>query len=213
VAENGQNYWAITLGSGNRQNLGETLDHVDHFFFLLDVGDDTTRDASYLTAVDYTELDGTFTCSDGSALDPENTEADAQSFGWYLTLRPNEKVMWEAPVIDGYIEFPTFDSTEGVVATHNAPNQCGDSPPEDDGGDDAPEAVCATSGIGRVYKLWYQCGMGDYTETNTPVSGGAVYTQGNTTKTYYPTIDPDEEPEEHEYEHPPNHVVTNWRQF
>jgi hypothetical protein len=43
--------------------------------------------------------------------------------------------------------------------------------------------------------------------------GGGVYTEGNTTKTYYPTIDPDEEPEEHEYITTGNFVVTNWRQY
>ena len=209
VAEDGQKYWAITAGSGNRANLGEEIGAVDHFFFALDVGDDTTRDASYLLPVSYADLDGSITCAT-SALNP--TEG---LYGWYLSLRPNEKVVWEAPVIDGYIEFPTFDPTNGVVAVHNVPDQCGsDPPPEDDEGDDGePEVVCTSSGLGRVYKLWFKCGLGDYTETNTPIMGGTVTTDGTTTTTYYPTINPDEEPEQHDYDHPGNHVVTNWRQY
>jgi len=206
----GQQTWAITLGSGNRADLGDVSDAVSQFFFVLDVGDAATRDASYLLPVDHTELDGSYTCAT-NALNP-----GAGYYGWYLTLRPNEKVMWEAPVIDGYIEFPTFDPTPGVVAQHNAPDQCGEDPPpdgDDGGGDAEPEVVCTTSGLGRTYKLWYQCGLGDYSETNTPISGSAVYTEGSTTKTYFPKIDPDEEPEEHEYEHPGNHTVTNWRQY
>jgi len=217
------------LGSGNRANLGETGDVVDgvdtgkvsRFFFLLDVGDDEKRDATYLRAVQYTDLDGSFSCGgDGSALNP-----DGGSYGWYLNLRPNEKVMWEAPVIDGNIVFPTFDSTKDVVATHNPPNQCVPETPPDpnptptpitggggDGGTE-PEVVCTTSGLGRTYKLWYQCGMGDYTESNNPITGVTTWTEGNTTKAFFPTIDPDEEPQEDEWEHPANHIVTNWRQY
>ena len=118
-------------------------------------------------------------------------------------------------MIDGYIEFPTFDPTDGVVAVHNVPDQCGSDPPPEDGeGDDGePEVVCTSSGLGRVYKLWFKCGLGDYTETNTPIMGGTVTTDGTTTTTYYPTINPDEEAEQHDYDHPGNHVVTNWRQY
>ena len=202
---------------------------VSAFFFLLDVGDDVKRDATHLRSVQYTDLDGSFSCGDeGSALDPDNPDGESKSFGWYLNLRPNEKVMWEAPVIDGYIVFPTFDSTKGQVATHNPPNQCvPETPPDPDpdptpidggGGDDGdggaePPVICTTSGLGRTYKLWYQCGMGDYTESNTPITGVTTWTEGNTTKAYFPTIDPDEEPQEDEWEHPANHIVTNWRQY
>ena len=176
--------------------------------------DDVTRDASNLTHVDYTELNSTFTCTEGSALDPDNPEADAQSFGWYLSLRPNEKVMWEAPVIDGYIVFPTFDPTPNVVATHNPPNQCvSESTPEDDGDGEEPANICTASGVGRTYKLWFKCGMGDYTESNNPITGVTTWTEGNTTKAFFPTIDPNEEVREDEWEHPGSHVVTNWRQY
>ncbi len=243
VVEGGAKRWALALGSGNRANLGETGEVVDgvntgkvgRFFFLLDVNnideDVVTRGAADLRPVQYTALaDPTFSCGDeGSALDPDNADSGSKSYGWYLNLRPNEKVMWEAPVIDGFIVFPTFDSTKDVVATHNPPNQCVPETPPDpdptatpidggggDGGDDGgatTQVICSTSGLGRTYKLWYQCGVGEYSESNTPITGVTTWTEGNTTKAYFPTMDPDEEPQEDEWEHPANHVVTNWRQY
>ena len=210
VVEGGAEVWALTLGSGNRADVGEIDEGVNHFFLVLDMGDDVLRDASNLLPVSYTELDGSYTCAT-NALDPANGR-----YGWYLALRPNEKVMWEAPVVAGYIVFPTFDPTPDVVAEHNVPNQCGgDPPPEEgeEGGGETPEVVCTTAGLGRNYKLWYQCGLGDYTETDTPSTGNEVYTEGNTTTVYTPKIDPDEPPEEEEFEHPGAHTVTNWRQY
>jgi Tfp pilus tip-associated adhesin PilY1 len=207
VVEGGSKVWALALGSGNRADLGELDDGVNHFFFVLDMGDEVTRDANSLLPVDYTELDGSYTCAT-NALDPA-----AGLYGWYLAFRPNEKVMWESPVIDGYIVFPTFDPTPGVVAEHNVPNQCGsDPPPEGEEGGETPEVVCSTSGLGRTYKLWYQCGLGEYSESDTPISGVETYTDGSTTKAYYPPIDPVPPPED-EWEHPGNHTVTNWRQY
>ncbi len=206
--------WALALGSGNRADLGEINGGVDHFYFLLDVGDTTTRGAADLVPVNYFDLDGSFICS-VSALDP-----NAGNYGWYLNLRPDEKVMSDSPVIDGHVLFTTFDPTPGVTAQHNVPNQCGGDPPPDDGGDgdggDPPadgeeEIVCKTSGIGRRYDLWFQCGMGEYGESNTPYSGIATSTTGETTTASFTKMG-DDPPDDEEFLHRGDHVVTNWRQ-
>ncbi len=171
------------------------------------MGDGVTRDSSVLHPVSYTDIDGDYTCGT-EALDPANG-----LYGWYLALRPNEKVMSEAPVIDGYIIFPTYDPTPDVVPGHNVPEQCGSEPPEEEeGGGETPEVVCTTSGVGRSYNLWFQCGLGDYTETDDPASGVTVDTQGNTTTAHVTPTKP-EKPEEFPYEHPGAHIVTNWRQY
>ena len=165
-------------------------------------------------ALNYFDLDGSFACST-SALDP-----GAGNYGWYLNLRPNEKVMSDSPVIDGHVLFTTFDPTAGVTAQHNVPNQCGSEPPPDDGGDgdggEAPpegeeELVCKTSGIGRRYDLWFQCGMGEYGESNVPYSGIATSTTGETTTASFTKM-ADDPPDDQEFLHPGDHVVTNWRQ-
>jgi hypothetical protein len=213
MAEGVTKVWALALGSGNRADVGALDDVVNHFFFLLDVGDSPVpaRTAADLLPVSYAELDGSFTCAT-NALDPA-----AGLYGWYLALRPNEKVMWESPVIAGYIVFPTFDPTPDVTAQHNAPNQCGGDPPPEEGGEgggEEPEVVCTTSGLGRTYKLWYQCGLGDYTESDNPIIGVETYTHGHTTTVHYPPEKPDDEklpPDD--FEAPENHIVTNWRQY
>ncbi len=180
---------------------------MSHFFFVLDMGDDVTRDSSFLHPVSYADIDGDYTCAT-EALDPANG-----LYGWYLALRPNEKVMWESPVIDGYIIFPTFDPTPDVVPTHNAPDQCGSEPPPDgEEGGELPDVVCTTSGVGRNYKLWFQCGLGDYTEKEDPASGVEVDTHGNTTTAYIGDSGGGDN-EEYEEKHDDAHIVTNWRQF
>ena len=44
VVEGGSKVWALALGSGNRSDVGEVDDGVNHFFFLLDMGDDVNPD-------------------------------------------------------------------------------------------------------------------------------------------------------------------------
>ena len=120
-------------------------------------------------------------------------------------------------MIAGYIVFPTFDPTPDVTAQHNAPSQCGGDPPPEEGGEgggEDPAVVCTTSGLGRTYKLWYQCGLGDYTETDNPIIGVETYTHGNTTTVHYPPEKPDDpKPPPDDFEAPENHIVTNWRQY
>ena len=52
--------WALALGTGDRANVDRydnVNNPVDHFFFMLDVGDTTTRGKDNLVAVDYDDLD------------------------------------------------------------------------------------------------------------------------------------------------------------
>ena len=231
---NGSTYtWAVAFGTGNRADLADDGGSVDHFFFVLDNDDTTTRDAADLLEI---TLDGDGNITDvcgglgvDTALDPANG-----SFGWYLTLRANEKVNFDAKVINGHVLFPTFDPSAGV-ATHNVPDQCGTGgidPTADDDGDGVPngedvcpgtppdtdvdengcpDLVCAASGIGRAYDLWYECGMGDYSETNDVVTGSEDYTIGGTTYVDFTGtgVTP---PESHEFLNARGHIVTNWRQ-
>ena len=63
---------------------------------------------------------GDFDCTaEDSPLDPS-----VGNFGWYLSLRPNEKVMYDATVINGHVLFPTFDPTPNEIADHNVPDEC-----------------------------------------------------------------------------------------
>ena len=211
VVDGAPNAWGLAIGSGDRANLGDVDGVVNHFFFLLDLGDTTTRYAGDLLPVDYTALDGSYTCST-NALDPASG-----LYGWYLSLRPNEKVMSDAPVVDGHVIFTTFDPTPDVVATHNAPDECipddGATTEEGDGSTSAdPEVICSASGLGRYYDLWFECGLGDYSENDSGFSGVETYTDGNTTYVKAPSTNPNDPDEGDEFEHLGSHIVTNWRQ-
>jgi hypothetical protein len=213
--------WALALGSGDRANLDHidsTANPIDHFFFLLDVGDATTRGESDLVPVNYDELDGDFDCED-SALDPANG-----NYGWYLSLRPNEKVMFDATVVNGHVLFPTFDPTPNTFATHNVPDECVPvststetptttptataTPLLDENGQ---EVICKAAGIGRSYDLWFECGLGDYGENNDLYTGVEDYTIGGTTYVTF-TESHFTEGETEEFPNVTGHVVTNWRQ-
>lgn len=201
--------WGLALGSGDRADLDTEVGNVDHFFFLLDVGDDVLRDAGDLVGESYDQLDGSYDCTD-SALRPNDG-----FYGWYLSLRPNEKVMYRANVVNGYVLFPTFDPTEGATASHNVPDQCGGSGPSptptpDPGGSGDP-LICKASGLGRTYKLWFQCGLGDYTESNDFYTGSEEYNIDGTT--YVSFTDSHVTPgETEEFPNVAGHIVTNWRQ-
>jgi hypothetical protein len=209
--------WALAMGSGDRANLEHydpNTSPIDHFFFMLDVGDDVTRGKTHLVAVNYDELDGTEQC-DGkdSALNPDNDD-----YGWYLSLRPHEKVVFDASVINGHVLFPTFDPTPDVLATHNAPLPCPtapDTPTPAATGTPAPgedlDVLCDAAGLGRAYDLWFTCGIGDYSENNDVYTGVEDYTIGGTTYVTY-TESHFTEGETEEFPHVTGHVVTNWRQ-
>ncbi len=209
--------WAMALGSGDRANLDRYDDvnyPVDHFFFLLDNGDTTTRGIADLVAVNYDELDGDFDCEASDS--PLDTSAG--NFGWYLSLRPNEKVVFDATVINGHVLFPTFDPTPGEFASHNVPDECvpasaGTPTPTPTpnvafGGE---EVICKAAGIGRSYDLWFECGMGEYGENNDIYTGIEDYTIGGTTYVTF-TESAFTEGETEEFPNVTGHVVTNWRQ-
>ena len=110
-------------------------------------------------ALNWDELDGSIEQCDGrdTALNPANND-----YGWYLSLRPHEKVVFDASVINGHVLFPTFDPTPGVLATHNAPLDCPTAPPtptptaEPTGTPVAgspDEVLCKAAGLGRAYDL------------------------------------------------------------
>jgi len=225
--------WAIAMGSGNRADLGEDGGAVDHFFFVLDNSDTTTRGESDLVEITISAEGDILDVCDANGYDTALAPALGR-FGWYLTLRPNEKVNFDAKVINGNVLFPTFDPTPGVIATHNPPDTCGDSgdPTGDDDGDGVPNAIdacpnteegadvdengcpdliCYASGVGRAYNLWYECGLGDYSEVNDVITGSEDYTIGGTTYVNWTgtTATP---PETEEFPNVRGHIVTNWRQ-
>jgi hypothetical protein len=211
--------WGLAFGTGDRANLDyldTSANPIDHFFFLLDVGDATTRGETDLVPVNFDELDGDFDC-ENSALDPANGY-----FGWYLSLRPNEKVMFDATVVNGHVLFPTFDPTPNTFATHNPPDECipavtpTDTPvttptPTATPIPGAEDVICSAAGIGRSYNLWFECGLGDYGENDDLYTGIEDYTIGGTT---YVTFTESEftEGETEEFPNVTGHVVTNWRQ-
>jgi hypothetical protein len=148
-----------------------------------------------------------------SALDPANGK-----YGWYLALRPNEKVVFDASVVNGHVLFPTFDPTPGTFASHNVPDEC---VPAGGGGTPTPtptpnlsgddEVICKAAGLGRSYDLWFECGIGDYGENNDIYTGIEDYTIGGTTYVTY-TESQFTEGETEEFPNVTGHVVTNWRQ-
>jgi hypothetical protein len=200
--------WALALGSGDRSNLAREDTGIDHFFFLIDAGDEPepARGANDLVAVDYSQLTGSFDCEADTAFKPPK-------YGWYLSLRPTEKVVFDASVINGWVQFPTFDPT-ATEAVHNVPDQCGavDNPLD---GVDLTNA-CYATGLGRTYKLWYQCGLGDYTDHTDIITGSEDYTIGDNVYTSFTASDTGEGGEGTTFtETTPvqrTHTTTNWRQ-
>ena len=68
------------------------------------------------------------------------------------------------------------------------PNQCG-TPPDEFGDVDLAD-ICYASGLGRTYKLWYECGLGDYVDHTDIITGSEDYTIDDTTYVAFPTSDP-----------------------
>jgi hypothetical protein len=198
--------WALALGSGDRSELDRTDTGVDHFFFLIDAGDGNTRTASELWEVGFADLTGGFDCNDNYLVPPY--------YGWYLSLRETEKVMFDATVIDGWVQFPTFDPT-ATQAVHNVPNQCGEGP-ETEGDPVDLSDVCYASGLGRTYKLWYQCGLGDYKDHTDIITGTEDYSIGDSIYVSHTTSQPTDGPEGpqdvDENIVRRGHTTTNWRQ-
>jgi len=91
--------WAIAMGTGDRPNLGRKDTGFDHFYFLLDDGQSTAKGATDLVAINYDDLEG-FGDADGPCTSSALNPADG-SYGWYFSLRENEKVMFDATVVNG----------------------------------------------------------------------------------------------------------------
>ncbi len=200
----GSNYtWGLALGSGDRANLDREDSGFDHFYFLIDGEDSTPRGIGDLVAIDYTDLNGGFDCT-GLAEQP----LTPPKYGWYLSLRENEKVMFDASVLNGYIFFPTFDPSTATAT--NPPNTCETSSGTQTRADRAVE--CRASGIGRTYKLWYECGLGEYTEHNDIITGQEVVDIDGESSVWSATSDPKIVPPKDDVLLNREHTVTNWRQ-
>ncbi len=199
--------WALAIGSGDRADLGDrsavvdgSSNQVNAFYFVMDV-DDTTRGVSNLTEHSYADLNGDYECSDGSDLDPDNGR-----YGWYLTLRANEKVNFEATVINGHVVFPTFEATDDTV--DGPPDMCGTEPadrPED------TDNLCTAFGIGRMYNLWFKCGQGEETALNDVITGVEDYTINGITYVTGTLSEASPGPTE-EFVNSTGYSATNWRQ-
>jgi len=244
---NGGDYtWALAIGSGDRANLGDdTAGTAGHFFFLLDTVPNSTtapgtpKGTADLDLISYATLGnlnsagytpGADSCG-ASSLDPANSK-----FGWYLELRANEKVNFEASVVNGFVNFPTFEPGDGLSAT-DPPDVCaptgtttttttGTTPttptattptgttPTTTGTATTAAPVCTAAGIGRIYKLWFECATAresGYQEVNDIITGSETYTIGGETYVSFtgsttslaPTL---------EYPNVAGNIITNWRQ-
>jgi hypothetical protein len=205
--------WALAMGTGDRANLEHydpNTSPIDHFFFVLDVDDGVTRDKTDLVGITTDDITGTYECD--SALTPDAGGSDAK-FGWYLALRPHEKVVFDASVINGHVLFPTFDPTPGVLAEHNTPLECGttDTPTPVPTGSSVETTICNAAGLSRSYDLWFECGLGEYGENDDVYTGVEDYTIGGTTYVTF-TESHDTAGETEEFPNVTGHVVTNWRQ-
>jgi type IV pilus assembly protein PilY1 len=158
--------WAVGLGSGDRANLKRTDSGIDHFYMLVDAADGVTRGIADLLPVDIAELENLQTLTTPEDLDNAfECTSDAlvpPYYGWYLSLRDTEKVVFDATILNGLVYFPTFDPSTATATS--PPNACASA--------ESPETpveldvVCRASGIGRSYKLSLICGQGGYTEFN-----------------------------------------------
>ncbi|NOZ95715.1 MAG: hypothetical protein GXP47_13405 [Acidobacteria bacterium] len=147
--------------------------------------DDTLRDETDLEQVDYNAA---------------NADADANFFnpsggtyGWYLRLRPNEKVTTAPIVVAKKVFFGTFEAT-------------------DPGAD---EGMCHAGGVGRLYFVYYN-NVNPVEDSRGEVFGSSMvvgtssYTMGGTT--YALANTPDLNVENKKMVQEPTHRVTNWRQ-
>ncbi len=207
--------WALALGAGDRANLQDEDGGINAFYFVLDSGTYATpRTAGDLVGIDYSALTGDFQCAD-TALDPANG-----LYGWYMTMRPNEKTTFEATVINGHVLFPTFEPGLDLLAT-DPPDLCGGAGGGGGGGgggfggplpgDVDPDLVCRAAGIGRVYDLWFECGNGTQTELNDLPTGSEFYTIDGTTYVTH-TLSGGSPGLTQEFLNPSGYTVTNWRQ-
>lgn len=227
---NGGSYtYGLALGSGFRPKLdyegvpldATTPEQTDYIVFVLDVGDTTTRTEADLVNLSYADLVNLNTAPVDPPPDPPvPTEACASdnqpldtvngNYGWYLSLRPNEKTTFEAAVVAGFVNIATFEPGDDPAT--DPPYAC---PPETDDTDYEVE-VCRTAGVGRAYKLWYECAIDEsqgsgYYEVNDLITGQETSTTGGTTNVTFTTMDPGGDLNI-DYPHVSGYAITNWRQ-
>ena len=212
--------YGLAIGSGDRAELDEEDGIANRFYFVLDKGQSTAIGSSSLTAVSVADIASDADCQ--SAID------EPGEYGWYLQLRPGEKVNTDASVRDGWIRFASFEA--GIFASVSPPNPAcgggggggggeGASPDGGDGGffEDDDQPLCAASGRGRAYKLYYTCGaLGEVTEGDHMITGFTVADIGSTR--IYSTGDAGAtagQPKKERNEAEPivgESVISNWRQ-
>jgi len=120
---NGVSYtYAVAMGAGDRANLGEeNRDTINRFYvFLDDLDNDSVTNPAYdltdLVALNYdnAEIVNTFTAQPGSTV-CETSAFDAHK-GWYLSLREDEKVNYDATVFSNHVYFTTFEPGDTLTA-------------------------------------------------------------------------------------------------
>jgi len=185
VSFNGGSYtWGIAIGTGDRAHVGKMDGVRNRFYFVMDY-DDTTRDETDLHGVDL---------GDGNE-DTETTffNPSSNEFGWYLRLRPNEKVTTDGIIVAKKVQFATFEAT----------------PPG------ANQGKCSAGGQGRIYQVYYnnvnpvEDTRGQETEGGL-IGGGAAFTVGDTTISWWTHMDVTGTKLVANLH--PIHRVTNWRQ-
>ena len=177
----GSYIWGLAIGTGDRANVGAEDQVENRFYFVLD---DTTRTGGPFTEA---AADGLTPITLGSGNSGQNLVDPANGkYGWYLVLRPNEKVNADAIVANQIVQFPTFEPT-GVVATPGA------TPTPPTGGTPAPVAPnCHAVGTGRLYQVYFNNGDPTGGERGTDlgegfISGGTDYTIGDETRSWWTT--------------------------
>jgi hypothetical protein len=209
--------WGLAIGSGDRANLQRkdrvvdgTDNEINNFFFLLDTGEDgVTRDHTNLSAVNYDQLTGDYTCPDNTRIDP-----DANRYGWRLKLRANEKVNFEATVLNGHVLFPTFEATDTPLGSGDVVDMCGGggpTPTPTTVGDTGGDVFCSGAGIGREYDLWFECGYGEEKAVNDIITGLEDYTIDGITYVTF-TVSEVQPGITEEFVTSTGYATSNWRQ-
>jgi hypothetical protein len=181
----GHYYWALAIGCGDRANMTEEDGVENRFYVLVDPEDGVTHT---LGEGSVAELDYNYvtTGSDGN----DYIDPTSGAMGWYMKLRPSEKVNVDANVRSGTLTFVTFEPTVG--------------------GGTGGEIVCRAGGIGRVYIVDLDNPIGEVIEGD-PVLGNTT-SDGDDESTNTQTGEGGEVVGVQPTPHVRSHVVTNWRQ-
>jgi len=191
--------WALAIGSGDRANVTLEDEVENRFYVVLDMGDNVTRTEANLHGIMVDPPDP-LVAAGTSYLNPPTT------YGWYLHLRPNEKVNADAIVAGQKVLFNTFEPRPMEI--------------------DPNDPRCVAIGVGRLYEVFFSNAnsLGEDGQQNPPgspdprdedleeglIAGGTAYTIGDTTVAQFTTWEG--QMVEREIALYREHVVTNWRQ-